>query len=418
LTQAGAWKIQAPTDRRWKPIWAAMNSAFDEVVEARVSLDDLQWRLKLPPFGVKDGIVPLLLIAGLVARSDEIALYEHGSLIVSIDDAVAERLAKNLGNFSIRNTQTASGERLAVIDRLVDQLGITSTHRRPTFLNVVTALYREFRLLPPFTQKTRMHLSAQTVAVREAFLQAAEPDVLVFETLPAIFGLSPFTGRGRTNKRSVERFAVQLANSIRELRETYPRLLESVQQQLGQATSTGGSLADLRAALASDARRIDGHVLEPRLKAFVGALARPLDDQQWLENVAMVVCDGQAPRVWTDDMLGRFPLRVAELGGALRRTMALLHERLASNLEHGYTVSRMTLTRPDGAESVQLLSLTEQEKTLIAPLFDDFVARLMKRGVSRSVACRMLMARLAEEHNATDPAAVGRSIGREDQRYG
>ncbi|ETB16696.1 hypothetical protein O983_27315 [Mycobacterium avium 09-5983] len=159
-------------------------------------------------------------------------------------------------------------------------------------------------------------------------------------------------------------------------------------------------------------------MLEPRLKAFVGALARPLDDQQWLENVAMVVCDGQAPRVWTDDMLGRFPLRVAELGGALRRTMALLHERLASNLEHGYTVSRMTLTRPDGAESVQLLSLTEQEKTLIAPLFDDFVARLMKRGVSRSVACRMLMARLAEEHNATDPAAVGRSIGREDQRYG
>ncbi|OBG78133.1 MULTISPECIES: hypothetical protein [unclassified Mycobacterium] len=417
-TEAGVWRIQAPSDRRWKPIWTAMNSAFDNAVESRVSLDDIGWRLKLPPFGIKDGLVPLLLIAGLVARSDEIALYEHGSLILSIDDAVAERLAKNLGNFSLRNTQTAAGERLAVIDRLVDRLGITSRLGRPTFLNLVTALYREFRLLPPYSQKTRMQLSAQAIAVREAFHQAAEPDVLVFETLPVIFSLPPFGGRGRSRKDAVERFTDQLVASIRELRDTYPRLLESVQQQLGQATSTGGSLAELREALTSDARRIDGQVLEPRLKAFVGALARPLEDQEWLENVAMVVCDGQAPRTWTDDMVGRFPLRVAELGGALRRTMALLHERLASNVEHGYAVSRLTLTRPDGAESVQLLSLTEQEKELISPLFDDFVATLMKRGVSRSVACRMLMARLAEEHNATDPAEVGRPIGGEDQRYG
>ena len=74
-------------------------------------------------------------------------------------------------------------------------------------------------------------------------------------------------------------------------------------------------------------------MLEPRLKAFVGALTRPIDDQAWLENVAMVVSEGQSPRVWTDDIAARFPLRVAEVGGALRRTLALLYDRLASDPE-------------------------------------------------------------------------------------
>lgn len=417
LAGGDTWKIQPPTDRRWKPLWAAMNSAFDGAVDSRLCLKDIGSHLLLPPFGVKDGIIPILLIAGLVARSDEIAVYEHGSLVLSIDDAVAERLAKNPANFSIKNTQTSTGRRAIAIDCLVDRLGIISGHGRPTFLNVVTAIYRELRNLPPYSQKTNLELSAQSIAVRDAFHHAAEPDVLLFETLPKIFGLKSFAGRSRLERSDIERFADQLTVSIRELRDAYPRLLDSVQRQLAHATASRGSLAELKDALAADARRLNGQVLEPRLKAFIGALERPLEDQQWLENVAMVVCDGQAPRVWTDEIASRYPLRVAEMGGALRRTSALLHERLASNVEHGYSVTRMTLTSPDGTEAVQLLSLTEHEKSAITPLFDEFIARLMDGGVPRPTACRMLMARLAEEFEPAESAEVREVVGK-DKRYG
>jgi hypothetical protein len=131
----------------------------------------------------------------------------------------------------------------------------------------------------------------------------------------------------------------------------------------------------------------------------------------------MVVSEGQAPRVWTDDIAGRFPLRIAELGGALRRTSALLHDRLAANLGEGYTSSRMTLTRPDGTESIELLALTKQEKIAIDPHFDRAMTALMEGGVSRSAACRMLMARLAAEFEATD-AAVPEDIGEKERRHG
>lgn len=410
-TADGSWALLAPTEKSWKPVWALMNTAFDSALESRLSLAEVGAKLTSPPVGLKDGLVPLLLVAGLVARSNEIALYEHGSLVLSLDDAVAERLTKNLGHFAVKNTQTLSSRRSAVITSLVETLGIRGGSGTPTFLNVATALFRELRILPPYVQKTRLSLSEKALAVREAFHQAAEPDVLVFESLPVIFGLDPFGGRGRVDQASVDAFASGLADVIRELRGCYPVLLASIQQQLARATSAAGDLIELRKALVADATRLEGHVLEPRLKAFVGALLRPLDDEPWLENVAMVVSEGQAPRVWTDDIAARFPLRVSELGGALRRTSALLHERLADSVRLGYTTTRMTLTRPDGTESMELLTLTEPERAAIDPYFEHLLGKLMADGLSRGAACRMLMARLASEYEPTEFSTEARPDG-------
>jgi hypothetical protein len=416
---AGEWALDHPTDSSWKPVWKEMNSAFDEASGDRVNLADIAEKLCLPPIGVKGGIIPLLLVAALVRRSDEVALYEHGSLVLEIDDAVAERLTKNLGHFTVKNTMTKRGKRAEVISSLVVRLGIPTPVGRdtPTFLNVATTLFRTLRVLPPYSQRTRQTLTPEAIAVRDAFHQAAEPDVLVFETLPKIFGFAAFTGRGRAAADAADRYAEALASALRELRNQYPNLLEMIQDHLAVATAASGDLNDLRRALEADATRLSGHVLEPRLKAFVGALARPLDDQAWLENVAMVVSEGQAPRVWTDDVAGRFPLKIAELGGALRRTSALLHERLADRVAEGYSTSRMTLTRPDGSESIELLSLTTTERKSIDEPFERVLEELTKAGLSRTTACRMLMARLALEHEEGDPSIVLRDSAKEDQRY-
>jgi hypothetical protein len=420
-TETSHTKLQSPTDPSWKPVWQLMNAAFDDAVTARVNLSDISDQLTLPPIGIKDGLVPLILIAGLESRGYEIALYEHGSLVLSLDDAVAERLTKNLGHFSVKNTQTRGKSRTAVVESLVGRLLDNRSQRgsTPTFLNVATALYRDLRMLPPYVQKTRRGLSPQALKVRDAFHQATEPDVLIFEELPRILGLEPFVGRIRTDKQRADEFAQALSDAIRELRSCYPRLLEWIGIQLAQATSAGGDLAQLRKDLAADATRLEGHVLEPRLKAFVGALLRPMDDEAWLENVAMVVSEGQAPRVWSDDIYGRFPLMVAQLGGALRRTSALLHERLAENATGAYSATRLTLTQPDGTEMIAMLALTEPEKVLVDPHLEDILDKLAVSGFQRAAACRMLMARLAVEQKPAVAGAEGfDSSGGEERQHG
>ena len=406
---AGVWGLHPPVDKKWQAVWRAINDSFDDAVTSRMNLLDAAARLTAPPFGLKDGIIPVLLIAALVARKDDIALYEHGSLVLAIDDAVAERLTKNPAHFAVRNTQAQSGVRKAVIDALVARFGISGGREQLTFLKVATALFRELRLLPPYAQKARRPLTPETAAVRDAFHTASEPDVLIFETLPAILGFRSFTSGRRISRSDVERYASRLAEAFVELRGVYPALLADIQQRLAQATSTGGTLTDLRDELARQAASLEGRVLEPRLKAFVGALTRPTDDEAWLENVAMVVAEGHSPRVWTDDIAAHFPLRVAEVGGALRRTLALLYDRLASGSDERFSVSRMTLTRPDGSESIEMLAITEQQKATIDEHFEPFLDRLTELWGSRSAARRMLMARLAAEHERD--GSLGSSIG-------
>ena len=77
----------------------------------------------------------------------------------------------------------------------------------------------------------------------------------------------------------------------------------------------------------------------------------------------------------------------------------------------------MTLTRPDGSESIELLAITDQERVSIDEHFEPFLDKLADVWGSRSAACRMLMARLAAEHDA-DASSVAPGKGREDVQYG
>ncbi|MDV7353467.1 hypothetical protein R4282_10660 [Rhodococcus oxybenzonivorans] len=415
LNPEGAWEIQPPLEPHWKHTWLEIDAVFKAAETTRTNLREIITRLTAPPIGLKNGIVPLLIVTSLLVRSDEIALYEHGSLVLSLDDAVAERLTRNPSHFTVKNTGVRTGHRRVVIDALADRLKITGGRKQPTFLNVATALFRELRLLPPYVQKTKYAVSPEALAVRNAFHTAGEPDVLLFDALPKVLRMRPFQVSGRIKKTEAEAYANRLADIIVELRGAYDSLLDDIKTQLAAATSTNGTLSEIRHLLTGQATNLDGRVLEPQLRAFVGALARPLEDRAWLENVAMVVAEGHAPRVWTDDIAARFPLKIAELGGAMRRTQALLYERLAATAEpDSFATSRMTLTRPDGTETIALLSITEREKESIDTHFEPLLDQLSAVWGSRATACRMLMARLAVEDadvsNGIDATKDGKDI--------
>ncbi len=402
----GSWIIGEPRNGAWKQLWARLTDEIDATDDQRVPLTEITRVVELPPFGLKAGVLPVVLVALLLSRRDDVALYEHGSLVLEIDDAVAERLAKNPWHFAVRNSATKGAARSEVVAVLAERLGVRAPGgNTPTFLNVTSALFRELRLLPPYVQKTKDSVSATAVAVREAFHTATEPDVLLFETLPEVFGVKPFGPRARKNSQAAMAYAHQLAHAIGELKATYPELLKNVAAQLAETTSLPAELADLHPRLHARAVELDGRVLEPRLRAFVGALTRELEPQSWLENVAMVVSEGQAPRVWTDEIAARFPLRVAELGGAMRRTEALLYDRLARDPQQGFQTTRIAFTQPDGTEWNEIVAIADADRAKIDGPFGKLIDGLTQQFGSRAAACRMLMAMLAVEELGTTAEA-------------
>jgi hypothetical protein len=401
--RSGGWVIARPKDKDWARVWSEIKEYFYDATDERINLAEIGELLKRPPIGLKDGILPVLLVSALVAYADEVALYEHGSLVLRLDDAVAERLARNPGHFTVKNNATETSSRKLVVAVVAERLGLISGAVPVTFLHVARALYRELQSLPPFTQQTRRYISTEAAEVLQAFKTAAEPDTLIFETLPVLLGCPAFAATGSVTRKDADFFAAALADVLDQLRSAYHHLLDDVWRQLAEATAVIGGEAEIAARLAAHATGLQDRVLEPRIKAFVGALARPLDGDAWVENVAMVVADGQTPRTWTDEFAARFGLLVAELGGAFRRVQALLFDRLAVS-DDAYRSRRLTLTRPDGLETSQVLVLSERDRAEVSKHLDPVLAQLTQVYGSRAAARQTLLAHLATDEDVDSDA--------------
>ena len=403
--RSGHWGVFRPTDPAWEPIWDALQDAVQDTASARASLDTVLTVLKRPPFGLKAGILPVLAVAFLMRESDDVALYEHGSLVLNLDDAVAERLAKNAGNFAVKYVGATKGLRRQVIEQIADHLSLSVPGNEVTFLQAVKAVFQWMRRLPPYAQNVVDDLSEDASRVRDAFKTAVEPDRLFFEELPNALGFRPFGAKERRNRERADTFARSLTQSLREFSDLYPRLLIELQREISQQTGTPASTtAELRAKLAGQAINLEGRILEPRLNAFVAALIREhLEDEAWVENVAMVVAEGVPPRTWSDEDRSRFLRNLDELGGQLRRTQALLYENLSWDGER-FETRRITITAPDGEEMSDVVALRLSEVEELREMMAPLIAELASRYGSRQNSLRTLMGLLALEADSGSKA--------------
>jgi hypothetical protein len=264
-------------------------------------------------------------------------------------------------------------------------------------LEAATAVFRLLRHLPQFSHKTRQ-LSPTAVAVRQAFTSAAEPDVLFFETLPEILIARPITARSGISDEEIADYTGALAGCLREIKDSYPELLGRIQGHIAQGVGARSQeLVELQTEMTGLARQLDGRVLEPRLRALIGSLMRAQPDPQaWLENVAMVVAEGNTPRVWTDETEQRFTIQIEELGGSFRRTMAVLFARIAES-DKEFEAVRVAVTRPDGSEYAEVVAVTDADRAIASSAVRNLLDSLTESFQSRERACHTLMALLASE---------------------
>ena len=401
-SKSNGWQIQRPSDPLWAEIWDVINLSIDGATKEKISISEIQKQLSQAPYGLKEGVLPLLSFAALTSRKNDLAIYEHGSLILDLDDAVLERLAKNPNNFTVRNYAAKSKSRSLYLNEIVNALGISNADTEDTFIQIVKALYREMYALNPYAKNTKAALSKESVSIRQAFLTASEPDRLLFEQIPQIFGLGPIYPETSLAKSDAASLALSLAEHFRELKTSYARLLEEIRKSIAEATSTNGELALMRKQLQGQATNLEGRVLDKSMHSFVVAIQRDeLSNQEWLENLAMVTLNGTPARSWNDEDINLFAVKIYEMGGALKRLQALLYDRLSKN-ETSFQAIRVTLTHPDGSEEVDVVSITEQEKNQISGVMGLASEQLESMFGSSSAGKSALLAWLISEETAIE----------------
>lgn len=368
-----------------QPVWGAIAQFIDAASDDPASVDGLYERLMAPPIGLKEGPIPVLLVAYLLQRNDDVAVYEEGTFQPNLTADLVERLVKAPQRFALKSFSARGNsiQILAAISRATASLGVGGLRplsqrrlRNETVLAVAAPLLNLVRGLPMYTRKTN-NLSTQALAVRKALLEAREPDRLLLIDLPAACGYQGKSWKS-PSVAMIDDFAAALQKSLEELRGAVDRQLFEIRDVLAEAFDRPADLPSLRKSVSTRAELLEGKVLDPKLQSFIfTAVDDSADDAGWLGRIGLSLI-GRAVELWHDEDRLRFRSLLIETVAAFHRVEAIHFDAKARSFEGPFSARRLTFTTPEGDETSRVVYYDDASAGRLAGLVDDVLAKAEK----------------------------------------
>jgi hypothetical protein len=345
--------------------------------DERVPATTIIEALKEAPYGVKAGMIPLLIAVFAVINEQGIAFYEDGSFIPRITGSNFHRLIKDPESFEIQY-YPISTIRESLFKKLVQELGFQGNGRnRVDLLDVIRPLIVFMSGLPDYVSNTNS-LTPQTQKVRNLIRTTKDPVKLLFKDLPVAFGMEPIIEDRDPDPSKINDFVNQLKLSVDELRACYPELLEKMRNQLAKEFELDGSFEANREAVAQRAKSLSSFVTELRLKSYCLRLADTnLSLDLWTESLANLICSMPATK-WREKDLYKFEQEIHKLTQQFFRVEATLYKK--TDKQKDSISVRVALTRPDGQERDQVVHLSATQAMQVEKLESELELMLQKHG--------------------------------------
>jgi hypothetical protein len=424
--EAGEWGFYPPPNASSGVItvWDAIAEFCLSAKDKPQSLHLLYEQLSLPPYGVKRGIIPVLLAALLLYYSDEVSVYKDGTFIPVLGAEHFELLVKDPARFTVKYIEIV-GLRSQVFRELEAILKAGPTKRRLesgrnlTVLSVVKPLVQFVRNLPTYTLKTKM-ISSAAQAVIQTLLQTQEPDELLFTALPKACGLKPILVGNPEDSVAARTFRETLVQLLREIHGAYDARLTECEALLYNAFGLRSDRDKLRQDLQFRAQYLLGNCAESMLDRFVrAAVDETAADRAWLEALLMIVADKPAES-WMDADVTVFEVKLGDLSRRFKNLEALQKE-VAANSQGGFEARRITITKPDGEEIHRMIWMNHEQQTQVEPMIEGILSDCRDPQLQQ-VLLTLLTERLWGENGAqtaqcTETKQSKQSRGKSKQRH-
>ena len=343
----GKWRLCEPEvnndPQNYAPVWTRIENFLFQATAAQ-TLSLLDDELKAPPYGLKQGIIPIFYVAVLLAHKNDIAVYEEGNFKPFFDEPLMERFLAAPDTFAFKHTPL-KGENAAVVGDYQNILFGQKKRRPGSLLTVTKPLVKLVNELPEYAQNTHA-VSDKARAFCSAIQKSKSPIDMLLEDIPAVLGF----GYGKLiapNARA--KFAKSVEAAIRELKNAYPAMLLYFQGILATALgiSPDTELREIRHVFSGRVEGLNRYSIDKRgLIAFFQHVAQNSgDDVLWLNRILLFLTD-KSPEKWDDADKNRAEYKLA---GYMRRMADLENLRAFEAKERGDPVMLLRIVSA-GAE--------------------------------------------------------------------
>lgn len=387
----GVWRLANPHHLADKchvsPALRRIREIVQKKPDSRVNVAALFEELRKPPYGVRDGLLPLLLTVFAISSEQDIAFFKDGTFQRELNSEMMLVLTKVPERFEIQFCRI-EGVRADLFERLLTILEVKpSPERKSELLDIVKPLCQFVAQLPAYALNTKKATPA-ALKVRDSILNAREPLKLLFTDLPQACGFKPITTEVAPED-DVPAFSKALKKAVDELRAVFPELQERLKRELRSAFDLPGSFRQFRATLAERAQKVVLGVTEPKLRTFcLRLLDDNLPESDWLESLGSFLAL-RPPTKWHDAEEDRFTQELLELAVRFHRVESIVFSDGAA--QRNAVGVRVAITQPSGTEYDQVIHVTPDEERELAALqqvFEDLLEgdnRLALAAASRAL---------------------------------
>ncbi len=309
----GGWRFVAPKigddPCNLVPGWEAATQFLERNSHRAVSVAEIYDIWRAAPFGIKDGLLPILAVAFALSKSHSLAFYRQGVFQVRLTDLDTDYLAKDPADVQLRwmDMSNVSRRLLSEMANIVRDMDSHNTLTNLEPIDVARGLVAVYDQLPPWVGRTQ-RLSSVARRVRHLFKQAKDPNRLIFDDIPQELD----DRNGPYVEESIEKTSSNLREGLTELREVYPLMLHRLRELLLSELHVPNASAPMLADLRSRAENISGIGGDHRLEAFIVRLVRFHGSDEDMENLASMATN-KMPRNWVDADVDQAAVELADL---------------------------------------------------------------------------------------------------------
>ncbi len=289
--EEGEWAIKGPASNKREDdpcnfygVWTRIDNFLNTTEKSPKSLVELNRELLAPPYGIKEGVLPILYVAVIVADQHELAIYENRIFKPRFTPEMVEHFMKRPDEFTFQRFRIA-GLNSSIFKEYSKAL--FEDGKTKGLLGVAKPIANFMAGLPEYTQKTARGISKRSQAVRDAFKLSKSPVTLLVEEVPKALG---FKLKGtEQNDAAVAGLSQSLTETLRELKYCYAELKDEMCQLCAQALHFDKeiSLKELRELAYGRYTGFEEYTIDrDGLRAFILRLIeKDKSDEAWFDGL-------------------------------------------------------------------------------------------------------------------------------------